>query len=584
MAYAPTNDHDDHKADTTRGTVMLTNESVAPLAPSASATTESKELCEYGGVTRTLVLAAVAGSLGSFAFGYNLGSLNAVLERLEQCPRRLPSLWSAPLDWRCFQVSKSRLGLASSLLCLGALLGCLLGGKPLGKFGRKPTILGASLLFLVGLLLLCFALNVPMLYAGRLIVGLGIGVTCVAAPVYLSEIGPVRLRGIIGSMHQMMIVIGYLVSMLLGLLLMAFDVEDRWYASWRVVLGLNLLTILLQFVLMAWSPESPVHLATPSSNGDDQEGVGGKSGAANGGALEERKRRARAALQWLRRDTYDERELQALFPAQDDGKQTSPKGNSINQDHRSDADNHANHANYAGNHDSHATPGNSPRTSGLAKRLRRLGLVQVLFVRRDLGRSLLAVVLLHLAQQLSCINGILYFSTQIFAVSANGSPQSFVTYVPLTIAIVNVAMTVLSLVLMERAGRKPLLIGSCLAMAAALALYTGAAVFLNAAGPYALPAKAVAIFAFIGAFAVGMGPVPWLMMSEIFDADSVSTGVTLGVSVNWLSNFAVVALFPVLVDTLKAYVFVPFLACIIAFMFYAIVCLRETKGRPAKPL
>lgn len=479
---------------------------------------------QYGGVTARLLMACLAASLGSFSFGYNLGSLNAVLPRLKTCSRHLTSTWSFAWTAQCFAITGSQEGLASSLLCFGALIGCLGAGRVVGKVGRRPLLFANAVLYLLGVLVLAASVNVPMLYVGRLLVGLGVGTTCVAAPMYLSECSPRRHRGVFGSLHQMMIVTGYLVSMAVGLGLVSLDTSESGASSgrWRFVLGLNAVSILLQIVLLVFSPESPVHFAASASGA---KGLDWESDQAVA--------KARASLKCLRQQTYDEGELILL----------------VRPLLRTDD-----------------SPQKSTGDLGLFRMIREGAL--------GARRSLLAVLLLHLVQQLSGINGVFYFSTNLFAGEGKSSLN---TYVPLLIAIVNFVMTVVALVLMDRAGRKKLLVGSCIGMIAALSLYTGSVLTIDDMESLTV-LKAASIVGYIASFAVGMGPVPWLMMNEIFDSRTVSSGVGLGVAVNWLANTLVVAVFPYML-ALRSFIFTPFIAVLVAFLAWAVARLPETKGR-----
>jgi hypothetical protein len=179
-------------------------------------------------------------------------------------------------------------------------------------------------------------------------------------------------------------------------------------------------------------------------------------------------------------------------------------------------------------------------------------------------KSLGLVFLLHLGQQLSGVNAIFYFSSLMFPGSVT---------VPILIALLNLLMTIVSLLLMDRAGRRPLFLISVAGMILSyllftLSLYSGREVL-----------KAASILAFIASFALGMGPVPWLMLGEVFTPWSVSAGVSLGVSVNWISNFVVVAIFQLQLRALGKNVMLPYLTFLLIIMVWAARYLPETKGR-----
>lgn len=141
------------------------------------------------------------------------------------------------------------------------------------------------------------------------------------------------------------------------------------------------------------------------------------------------------------------------------------------------------------------------------------------------------------------------------------------------VGIVNLVSTLLSLALMDRAGRRILLLTSQLGLVA-LCIVVVAASLANSG---ILVVIAVALFTAM--FAIGLGPIPWLIIPEIFPTYAVSPASSVSVCVNWLSNFLVSLLFEQMLLYLKAYTFVPFgvitfgTACVIFYM------MPETKGR-----
>ena len=84
-----------------------------------------------------------------------------------------------------------------SLTLFGAAIGSLFGGPISDKFGRKPTILLADVLFTVGSLIMAFTPSIFILVVGRFVVGLGVGTAAMVVPVYLAEIAPTSIRGIL---------------------------------------------------------------------------------------------------------------------------------------------------------------------------------------------------------------------------------------------------------------------------------------------------------------------------------------------------------------------------------------------------
>jgi len=138
------------------------------------------------------------------------------------------------------------------------------------------------------------------------------------------------------------------------------------------------------------------------------------------------------------------------------------------------------------------------------------------------GRSLSVAVLLHLAQQLSGINVVFYFSSILFATP--GKSSTTVSTIPAAISMLNLVMTIISIWLVERAGRRPLALGSAFGMVLAGATFTTAYI-LNWR-----TISIIAILAYVASFAVGMGPIPWLMMNELFPTQAIAAAVSLDVA------------------------------------------------------
>jgi MFS family permease len=133
-----------------------------------------------------------------------------------------------------------------------------------------------------------------------------------------------------------------------------------------------------------------------------------------------------------------------------------------------------------------------------------------------------------------------------------------------------------SIMLMDRAGRRPLLALSSLGMAASgLSL---AAFFVNGKRPAWLALSS--LLAYIVSFSLGMGPVPWLFMGEIFPANVRAQACSLATVVNWSTSFAISYLFPVLQDVLQPQgCFALFAAFCAAAAVFALCVMPETKGK-----
>ena len=182
---------------------------------------------------------------------------------------------------------------------------------------------------------------------------------------------------------------------------------------------------------------------------------------------------------------------------------------------------------------------------------------------------------LFLFQNLSGIDGILYYAPEIFH-SVGFKAETGAILATVGLGAINVAATVVALLVVDRLGRRPLLIGGCLAMTASLLV-----VGLTVGGSDNDAAiTLIGLGAYILAFAVSLGPLPYVLMSEVFPLSVRARGMSLAAATSWLLNIVVAMSFLVL---LKA------LGPAGTFLAYAVVCavalafswftVPETRGR-----
>lgn len=157
--------------------------------------------------------------------------------------------------------------------------------------------------------------------------------------------------------------------------------------------------------------------------------------------------------------------------------------------------------------------------------------------------ALIVGIGLFFLQQLSGINAVIYYAPTVFQ-EAGFSGASTQLLATIGIGIVNVAMTVVGMMLIDRIGRRKLLLtGFCLA-----ALSLGVIAIGAATGAQSLDILAFAgLVVYIGAFAVSLGPLPYVMMSEVFPLNVRGRGMSIASLTNWGFNFVVVFSFPILV-------------------------------------
>ena len=445
----------------------------------------------YNGALLLCVLSAV---LGSFQFGYNMGVPNNPENVIRKClnPGTV-SIFGLILPG-CIAMDEVQWGFVVATFSLGGLLGGLSGGMLCKRFGRKATLLYNNVFFLVGAALLSLASDISQMALARFIIGVGCGIATAAVPMYIAEVAPTRLRGTLGALHQLAIVVGILVAQVASMFMSTREL-------WRYLFGLTAVPALLQVALMSFTVESPRFLIS----------------------LRERDAAMRV-LQFIRNTNDVSDELNLLVHVRDkdsaDGQQQNVTFFSF-------------------------------------------------FRESVLKKALLIAVISQMAQQLCGINGVIQYSTSIFEKILGSNAE----YVTLSIGIVNLFMTIISAMLMDYAGRRVLLLSSasgvvcmsCLIVISSLLNWD----FVSA----------VCIVAFVAFFAIGLGPIPWLVIGEIFPTKAVATASAISVTLNWTSAIIVTVIFPTVASTLGSYTFFPFAVVEAVLAFILFVIMPETKGK-----
>ena len=179
---------------------------------------------------------SLTSALAGFLFGFD----TVVISGAE---KTIQSLWG---------LSPGLHGIAMASALYGTVVGSLLGGWPADRFGRKATLLWIGILYLVGAVFSGLATNVTMFIIARVIGGLGIGISTVVAPMYISEIAPAKHRGRLAGMFQFNIVFGILIAFVSNALLAGVGEN-----AWRWMLGVAAFPSLLYALFCFGLPESP---------------------------------------------------------------------------------------------------------------------------------------------------------------------------------------------------------------------------------------------------------------------------------------------------------------------------------------
>ena len=187
-----------------------------------------------GGWSAALLLVLVAVLLAGALFGYDQGVISGALTGVQ----------------RDFKLSPLLVEVVTSWVTLGALAGSLAGGELADRLGRRKALLAAAALFTAGAMIEALAPGVVTLVSGRLVVGFGVGVAAVAAPLYAAELAPAAQRGRFVSCYQLAITLGIFFSYLV-------DAALAEAGEWRIMLGVSAAPALLLLIAMLPAVESP---------------------------------------------------------------------------------------------------------------------------------------------------------------------------------------------------------------------------------------------------------------------------------------------------------------------------------------
>ena len=179
---------------------------------------------------------AVTAALAGFLFGFD----TVVISGAE---KKIQSVW---------ELGDFQHGLAMSMALWGTVIGSLIGSWPTDRFGRTKTLLSIGALYFVSAVWSGRATDVYSFMLARLIGGLGVGISTVAAPLYIAEIAPPEHRGRLAGMFQFNIVFGILIAFVSNTLLGGIGEN-----AWRWMLGVEAIPALIYSLMCFGLPESP---------------------------------------------------------------------------------------------------------------------------------------------------------------------------------------------------------------------------------------------------------------------------------------------------------------------------------------
>ncbi len=401
-----------------------------------------------GGSHFVYVAAAVA-ALGGLLFGYDTGVISgAILFIKDQ-----------------FSLSSSMEELVVSAVLIGAVAGAAGGGTLADRLGRRWMLIISAAIFSVGAVGTALAPGPLPLLAGRIVVGVAIGVASFTAPLYISEIAPARMRGLLVGLNQLALTSGILISYLVDY---AFSPID----GWRWMLGLAAIPSLTLGIAMLFMPPSPRWLV---GKGENQQ--------------------ASSVLRRIRGTQQVEQELQEIG-------------------------------------------------QGLERQASGSGALMGPIVKP----ALMVGVGLAIFQQITGINTVIYYSPTIFEY-AGLNQSSTAILASVIVGVTNVVFTIVAIRLVDRVGRRPLLLVGLLGMVIGLFIL-GLAFELRGLSSFLQYIAVGSLMLYVASFAIGLGPVFWLLISEIYPLRVRGSATSLATVANWGANLVVAIAFLTLVDAI----------------------------------
>jgi len=386
-------------------------------------------------------------------------------------------------------------GFIMSSALWGTVLGALLGNIPCEKYGRKPTLIVTGVLFFISALGSALAPDPYTFSVLRFVGGLGVGISSIVAPAYVSEIAPAGIRGRLVALYQFQIVFGILVAYLSN-----YGLSEFFGLDWRWMLGIEAVPALIFVLMVTGVPESPRWLILRRND----EAAGRKIlGYADDGQVDRVVAEIRHAQGEFKQDRLLSRAY--LFPV-------------------------------------------------------------------------LLAFLIAAFNQLSGINFIIYFAPRVFELAGLSSSTALLSSAG--IGLINLLATLLGMFLIDRSGRKTLMLIGSIGYILSLGAVSWA--FSSGAGGMLV---VWSIFVFIASHAVGQGAVIWVFIAEIFPNNVRSKGQSLGSSTHWIFAALIALLMPYVLSVFDgSAIFGFFAAMMVLQLIFVLFMMPETKGRSLESL
>lgn len=481
----------------------------SPAGPGGSSPASSGTSGAPPKTTAKAILVSIVAAVGGFLFGFDSSVINGAVDALNNE----------------FGLTNSPLLAGFTVACalLGSAVGAWFAGPVADRYGRVRVMLIAAALFAISSIGSGLAFAVWDLIIWRILAGVGIGIASVIAPAYIAEIAPAHIRGRLGSLQQMAIVLGIFVALLSDALLAGVAggaANEFWIGleAWRWMFLVGVIPSVIYAVLALRIPESPRYLVAK-------------------GQLE----KAGEVLASVE-DTRSQESVRAKIQEIDESLRRDVKPSL--RDLKGD----------------------------------RFGLKPIVWVG----------ILLSVFQQFVGINVIFYYSTTLWQAVGFSESQSFLASV--INGLINVVSTIVAILIVDRVGRRPMLLGGSLGMTITLAVMAvafsqsvptvsesgEATVGLPGAwGPIAL----VAANLFVVSFAVTWGPVVWVLLGEMFPNYLRAAALSVAAAAQWVANFLITVTFQSLADVGLSLAYGLYTAFALISFIFVYKAVAETKGK-----
>ncbi|TPX61303.1 hypothetical protein PhCBS80983_g01195 [Powellomyces hirtus] len=455
-------------------------------------------------------MVAFAAAMGGLLFGYEIGVIGQVLVMNDTFGKYFGITFfdAAENKWKEADNYSDVTGNITMLFLIGCLVGALVVSWMADAIGRKRSILVGGILFVIGCAMQTAANGIGLLYAGRIIGGLGIGILSMVVPLFIAETAPTHLRGRMVAVQQLMITIGIFIASVVNAIIIKTSAADD--TRWRIALGMQVVPGVVLLFLNFFMPFSPRWLANRDR---DSEAI--------------------KILARLRGVSIEDAALQAEFREIKEGIEME-------------------------------------RQIGSASWSELL--------KPGIRNRVFFGFMLQFFQQWTGINFIMYYMPRLIESMGFNKEDADIPFA-ISNNFINMIGTFPGMYLVERAGRRKLLLWGALGMGISQML---ACLFIGLSKEHGQGFAWVAVFCIFGFvlnFAATWGPIVWVYQSEIFPLRIRSKASGVATMSNWGWNAVIGKVGPPLKDNIDFYVYLLFGSiCMLggAFVYFLI---PETMGK-----